>query len=171
MLLHGELSGRRIIRLDGEEIVNKKKFFDTGTTHVINVERNHVVKVCSKASGSSFKYICKLNGRSMDKYIQKYSTQLIRWELGDHIVEFDNSRGTVMIDGGNVQSDARFAECGTEHMFECDGKCCRIACRNIFGGDELKVAEEKDNELVRLSNDGKSVYELFVGDEIVSPKK
>ena len=170
-LLHGEMSGRRIIGLDGKEVVNKKKFFDTGSTHVIEVERNQFARIVIKPSRLGFAYICTLNGRSMEKYQKICAKQMLCWELDDHIIEFDASRGIVLVDGSAVESESRFAELGTEHVFEFGHQTCKILCRNVFGGDELKVSEQKENELLRLSDDGRSTYELQLGDTMISPKK
>ena len=76
---HGEISGRRIINLDGQRVVDKKKFFDTGSTHVLEVEPGHVVKVRIKTHKTKFIYICTLNGMDMEKYVNQCSRSMVTW--------------------------------------------------------------------------------------------
>ena len=84
-------------------------------------------------------------------------------------MELDTIKGVVLVNGISVPSESNFAFEGIVHTFDLRGCEATITCKNSFGGDELKLAEEKEDENCRYSTDGKTVYSLVVGDKMLAP--
>ena len=64
-LEHGAISGKRVIKLDGEVIEESQKLMDSGTDHFFKI-REHICAVHIHTGGIRFKYDLSVNGISAE---------------------------------------------------------------------------------------------------------
>ncbi|KAF1746598.1 hypothetical protein GCK72_023055 [Caenorhabditis remanei] len=124
---HGTTTGKRVIRVDGVEILRRdwmfklvgKEVFKFGTT--INVE----------AIGNfAYEYSLTVNGKTYNKFKEEQNKKLQSWEMTiyghDWRIVLDKDSMEIWANGNIIKKEAEFVDNGTETHFELGTTRCRI---------------------------------------------
>lgn len=118
---HGTTSGRRIIRVDGKEILKREWLFKLVGHENFKIGNGNCSVIISPAKGLSFEYSLIVNGKQYKKFKENLSKILRTW-----IVDVDGEPTRVVLEkdtldvwvnGEKIETAGEFVEDGTETHF------------------------------------------------------
>lgn len=127
---HGTTSGKRVIRVDGKEIVRHDWMFRLVGFEHFNIGKAKCSIQIHPIGGFSYEYSLDINGKSYKKFVENQNKIMKCWCLtfGDKdfriILEKDSM--DVCVNGQKVETTGEFVDDGTETHFEIDGHLAYI---------------------------------------------
>ncbi|XP_076854475.1 fas apoptotic inhibitory molecule a [Brachyhypopomus gauderio] len=128
---HGTTTGKRVVYVDGKEILRRdwmfklvgKESFNVGSTNTkasINIEA---------VSGFAYQYTLEINGRSLKTYMENRSKVTSTWLLNldgvDCRVVLEKDTMDIWCNGQKMETAGEFVDDGTETHFTLgDHDCC-----------------------------------------------
>lgn len=118
---HGTTSGRRIVRVDGKEVVKREWLFKLVGHENFKLGNNNCSIVIYPSKGLSFEYSLIVNGKQYKKFKENQSKILKTW-----IVDVDNEPTRIVLEkdtldvwvnGEKMETAGEFVEEGTETHF------------------------------------------------------
>lgn len=119
-LVHGTISGKRVIFFDGVEVhrknwmialVGREEFKMGGKKFILSIEPD----------GMFFTYTLFVNGKRLDKFVQAMKKSLIVWtptvDKSTHRVTLDKTTVDLYVDGEKIEMESEFSDEGTESYF------------------------------------------------------
>ncbi|XP_006004375.1 fas apoptotic inhibitory molecule a [Latimeria chalumnae] len=151
---HGTTSGKRVVYVDGKEIIRKdwmfklvgKETFTVGETQAkatINIDA---------VSGFAYEYTLEINGKSLKKYMENRSRITNTWVLNldgvDSRIVLEKDTMDVWYNGKRMETAGEFVDDGTETHFSVgDHDCCIKAVssgKRREGIIHLLIVDEKE---------------------------
>ncbi|XP_048455016.1 fas apoptotic inhibitory molecule a isoform X2 [Rhincodon typus] len=129
---HGTTSGKRVVYVDGKEVIRKdwmfklvgKETFAVGATNTkatINIDA---------ISGFAYEYTLEINGKSLKKYMENRSKTTNTWILNldgiDARIVLEKDTMDVWCNGKKVETAGEFVDDGTETHFTIENHDCCI---------------------------------------------
>lgn len=129
---HGTTTGKRVISVDGKEILRRDWMFK-----LVGKETFMVGKANTKAtinidavSGFAYEYTLEINGKSLKKYMENRnkttSTWLLNLEGSDCRVVLEKDTMDVWCNGQKIETAGEFVDDGTETHFSLSEHLCCI---------------------------------------------
>ncbi|XP_046986448.1 fas apoptotic inhibitory molecule 1 [Schistocerca americana] len=123
---HGTASGKRIVRVDGKEIIHRDWMFKLVGDEIFNIGNAKCVLKVMPAGAFSFSYELCVNDKSYQKFteIQRKTkkTWLVELESGSFRVILEKSTLDVWANGENLECTHEFVEDGSETLFYLGGR-------------------------------------------------
>lgn len=120
-LEHGTLSGKRVIRVDGKEILKKDWMFKLVGSESFEIGRAKCVITIQAIGGFTYEYSLSVNGKLLEKFRENQSKVMKTWlvqivgEPTRIVLEKDTL--DVWINGQKAETAGEFVEDGTETHF------------------------------------------------------
>lgn len=149
---HGTTTGKRIIRVDGQETYRQDWMFKLVGKEHFKIGKVSCCISIEAISGFSYEYSVEVNGKPLKKFQENQSKIMKAWVLYvggvDTRVVLEKDTLDVWVNGQRVETTGEFADEGTETHFEIGG------CHSAF---------------IRATTTGKRrdgiVHELFVDEQ------
>ncbi|KAI6660274.1 Fas apoptotic inhibitory molecule 1-like [Oopsacas minuta] len=152
-LVHGTISGKRVITVNGKEIYRKNWMIALVGFQEFKIGEKKII-LSIEPNGMNFEYTLYVNGKPLDKFVQSMKKSLIVWtpELGKvkHRVTLDKITLEIYVDGILLDVESEFSDEGTEVYFSI--------------GDEPVLLKTYSSGVSRKG----LIYELFVGEDGIS---
>ncbi|KAG8191389.1 hypothetical protein JTE90_006131 [Oedothorax gibbosus] len=137
---HGTTSGRRVVRVDGKEVLRRDWLFKLVGQESFRVGGSRCVVQVLPASGLSFEYALSVDGVPHAKHRSRTSRILRTWALQldgtPTRIVLEKDTLDVWINGEKVETAGEFVEGGSETHFAVGG---RSACiRALSTGDRRR---------------------------------
>ncbi|XP_033019290.1 fas apoptotic inhibitory molecule 1 isoform X1 [Lacerta agilis] len=128
---HGTTSGKRVVYVDGKEIMRKEWMFKLvgKETFTVGTSKTKATINIDAVSGFAYEYTLEINGKSLTKYMENRSKTTSTWMLHldgtDFRVVLEKDTMDVWCNGKKVETAGEFVDDGTETHFSI-GKhnCC-----------------------------------------------
>ncbi|XP_063070783.1 fas apoptotic inhibitory molecule a [Engraulis encrasicolus] len=128
---HGTTTGKRIISIDGKEILRRDwmfKLVGKETFSVGNSDTKATINI-DAVSGFAYEYTLEINGKSLKKYMENRSKVTSTWLLNldgmDYRVVLEKDTMDIWCNGQMMETAGEFVEDGTETHFNLvDHDCC-----------------------------------------------
>ena len=148
--VHGTISGKRIIIVDGKEIFRKNWMIPlVGIQEFKLGDKNIMITI--QPDGLIFEYTLYINGKPLDKFIQAMKRSLIVWapvlNSLKHRVTLDKVSMEIYVDGMQLDAESEFSDEGTAVYFSI--------------GEEPAFLKTYSSGVSRKG----LVYELYLGEE------
>ncbi|KAJ8036048.1 Fas apoptotic inhibitory molecule 1 [Holothuria leucospilota] len=127
---HGTTSGKRVITIDGKEIMRRNWMFKLVGKETFHIGKHKGVIHIDAVSGFAYEYTLEMDGKSLKKFIEHRAKTAKVWTpeidgVGHRIV-FEKDTMNVWCDGEVLDTAGEFVDDGTETHFEVGGKSCCI---------------------------------------------
>ncbi|KAK2720739.1 hypothetical protein QYM36_004579 [Artemia franciscana] len=117
-LEHGSISGKRVIRLDGEEIYRKDWMFRLVGTDIFYIGENECAINIDSIKGLKFRYTLTMNGKPLEAFTDIQNKVLKTWcPSDDTVVVLDTQKIEIYVNGNAVEMESEFTEEGSEMRF------------------------------------------------------
>ena len=148
--VHGTISGKRVISVDGKEIFRKNWMIPlVGIQEFKMGDKNIMITI--QPNGLIFEYTLYINGKPLDKFIQTMKRSLIIWapvlNSIKHRVTLDKVSMELYVDGILLDVESEFSDEGTIVYFSI--------------GEEPALLKTYSSGISRKG----LIYELYVGEE------
>nr|XP_006636328.2 PREDICTED: fas apoptotic inhibitory molecule 1 isoform X1 [Lepisosteus oculatus] len=129
---HGTTSGKRVVYVDGKEIIRREWMFklvgketfnvgDTETKATINIDA---------VSGFGYEYTLEINGKSLKKFLENRSKTTNTWVINldgvDCRIVLEKDTMDIWCNGKKMETAGEFVEDGTETHFTVGNHDCCI---------------------------------------------
>ncbi|KAG7503582.1 hypothetical protein JOB18_041284 [Solea senegalensis] len=128
---HGTTTGKRVIYVDGKEILRRDWMFKLVGKEVFSVGQSETKATINidAVSGFAYEYTLEINGKSLKKYMENRSKVTSTWVLNldgtDCRVVLEKDTMDVWCNGQNIETAGEFVDDGTETHFTLgDHNCC-----------------------------------------------
>ncbi|KAF0292757.1 Fas apoptotic inhibitory molecule 1 [Amphibalanus amphitrite] len=156
---HGTISGRRIIKVDGQEIVRRDWMFRLVGSETFEVGRPRVrctVKI-EPCGAFAYQYSLDVDGKAFRSFTEHQSKVMRTWLVtareGTYRVVLEKGTLDVWVNGRKLETAGEFVEDGTETHFEVGKKPAYI--RAVTSGDKRQGL----------------VYSLYVQEQLIPEHK
>ncbi|XP_070550026.1 fas apoptotic inhibitory molecule 1-like [Ptychodera flava] len=129
---HGTTSGKRVVVVDGKEIIRKNWMFKLVGREVFNIGKAKVKAAINidAVSGFAYEYTLEVNGKSLKKFTEQRSKTAKVWSLVidgvDTRIVLEKDTMDVWCNGETLQTAGEFVDDGTETHFEIRDHDCFI---------------------------------------------
>ncbi|KAK7938887.1 hypothetical protein WMY93_002213 [Mugilogobius chulae] len=154
---HGTTTGKRVIYVDGKEILRRDWMFKLVGKETFCVGKSNTKATINidAVSGFAYEYTLEINGKSLKKYMENRSKTTSTWLLNlegtDLRVVLEKDTMDVWCNGHNIETAGEFVDDGTEtHFTLSDHLCCIKA---------VSSGKRKDGIIHTLIVDGTEVPE------------
>uniref|UniRef100_A0A9J8BZP2 Fas apoptotic inhibitory molecule 1 n=3 Tax=Cyprinus carpio TaxID=7962 RepID=A0A9J8BZP2_CYPCA len=128
---HGTTTGKRIIYIDGKEVIKRDwmfKLVGKETFHVGGTNTKATINI-DAVSGFAYEYTLEINGQSLKKYMENRSKVTSTWLLNldgiDCRVVLEKDTMDIWCNGQKMETAGEFVDDGTETHFTLgDHDCC-----------------------------------------------
>ena len=123
---HGTTSGRRLIKVDGRELLRKDWMFKLVGNETFKVGKANCTIKIEPIGGFSYQYSLEVNGKPFKKFIEQQSKAMKTWvlpvegEMCRIVLEKDTL--DVWVNGKKAETAGEFADEGTETHFTIKGQ-------------------------------------------------
>ncbi|XP_023220836.1 fas apoptotic inhibitory molecule 1-like [Centruroides sculpturatus] len=118
---HGTASGRRVLRVDGKEILRRDWMFRLVGSETFEIGKTKCCINIRPTNGFNYEYTLSVNGRELQKFLETQSKILKTWILdldGEATrVVLEKDTLDVWVNGQKVDTAGEFVEDGTETHF------------------------------------------------------
>ncbi|XP_028447106.1 fas apoptotic inhibitory molecule a isoform X1 [Perca flavescens] len=128
---HGTTTGKRVIYVDGKEILRRDWMFKLVGKETFSVGKSETKATINidAVSGFAYEYTLEINGKSLKKYMENRSKVTSTWVLNldgtDCRVVLEKDTMDVWCNGQNIETAGEFVDDGTETHFSLgDHNCC-----------------------------------------------
>lgn len=152
-LIHGTISGKRVIIVDGKEVFRKNWMIPlVGCQEFKILDKKVILSI--QPEGMNFEYTLYVDGKSLDKFVQTIKKSLVVWtpviDKVKHRVTLDKISMELFVDGMLLEVESEFCDEGTEVYFSI--------------GEEPALLKTYSSGISRKG----LIYELFVGEDGLS---
>jgi hypothetical protein len=157
-LSSGTTSGKRVIRVDGKEILRRDWLFKLVGNETFKIGRHQCKINVDAISGFAYEYTLDVDGKPLEKFSENRSKISRTWTLAldgvDYRVVLEKDTLDIWLNGQRVEAEAEFADEGTETVFDIAGhravlKAVSTGYRRaginhalFVDGNEIPVAKE-----------------------------
>nr|CAI5852782.1 unnamed protein product [Callosobruchus analis] len=153
---HGHTTGKRVVRVDGKEIIRKEWVFKLvgDETFEIGKHKTKCVLRVDPLPHFAFSYNLYVEGKPLEKFTEKQSQNIKSWA-----VIIGNQRHRVVLEKQtlNVYVDGQL--CEAEHAFVKDGTEIRFPLEEAYAVIKASSTDENQGVIQQLYLDGKLVEE------------
>ncbi|XP_030643120.1 fas apoptotic inhibitory molecule a [Chanos chanos] len=154
---HGTTTGKRVIYIDGKEVLRRDwmfKLVGKETFNVGNADTKATINI-DAVSGFAYEYTLEINGQSLKKYMENRSKVTSTWLLNldgiDCRVVLEKDTMDIWCNGQKMETAGEFVDDGTETHFTLgDHDCCIKA---------VSSGKKRDGIIHTLLVDGTEVSE------------
>ncbi|KOX69219.1 Fas apoptotic inhibitory molecule 1, partial [Melipona quadrifasciata] len=154
---HGTATGRRLVRIDGKEIVHRDWMFHLVGDEIFFFNDNRFVIRIDPIAGLKYSYSLWVNGKPYKNFVRSQSKILDSWlaNVGneEYRVVLDKQTQNVWINGEQIETENEFTDDGAEILFSVGDLSAAIRTyssgqRNIgivysLYIDEVEIEKEK----------------------------
>ncbi|CAJ0941813.1 unnamed protein product, partial [Mesorhabditis belari] len=142
---HGTTTGRRVLRVDGKEILKREWMFKLVGKEHFNVA-NAKCQVTVEAMGTfAYNYSLEVNGKKYETFREEQKRKLLTWETNvsgqETRICLDKDTMEVWANGKKIDTAGEFVEGGSETHFELNRQVCVIRAIST-GRKKTGVAHE-----------------------------
>ncbi|XP_002411712.3 fas apoptotic inhibitory molecule 1 isoform X1 [Ixodes scapularis] len=152
---HGTTTGKRVVKVDGKEIVRRDWMFKLVGSEPFEVGNAKCLIVIRAVSGFTYEYSLVVNGKHLDVFRERQSKILNTWVIEDleepTRVVLEKETLDVYVNGTKVEVVSEFVEGGTEMHFQV-GPCQAYITASSSGS-------KREGILHSLFMDGKQIPE------------
>ncbi|XP_060631367.1 fas apoptotic inhibitory molecule 1 isoform X1 [Anolis sagrei] len=129
---HGTTSGKRVIYVDGKEVMRKEWMFKLvgKETFTVGASKTKATINIDAVSGFAYEYTLEIDGKSLKKYMENRSKTTNTWLLHldgtDFRVVLEKDTMDVWCNGKKMETAGEFVEDGTETHFSIGKHSCCI---------------------------------------------
>lgn len=129
---HGTTSGKRVVNVDGKEIVRRDWMFKLvgKETFTVGATKTKATINIDAISGFAYEYTLEINGKSLKKYMENRSKTTNTWLLNldgvDSRIVLEKDTMDVWCNGKKMETAGEFVEDGTETHFTIGNHGCCI---------------------------------------------
>ncbi|XP_028662410.1 fas apoptotic inhibitory molecule a isoform X2 [Erpetoichthys calabaricus] len=129
---HGTTSGKRVIYVDGKEVMRKDWMFKLVGKETFTVGRTETKATINidAVSGFAYEYTLEINGKSLKKYMENRSKTTNTWILNldgvDCRIVLEKDTMDVWCNGKKMETAGEFVEDGTETHFTIGNHDCCV---------------------------------------------
>ncbi|XP_066488841.1 fas apoptotic inhibitory molecule 1 [Tiliqua scincoides] len=129
---HGTTSGKRVIYVDGKEIMRKEWMFKLvgKETFTVGAAKTKATINIDAVSGFAYEYTLEIDGKSLKKYMENRSKTTNTWVLvldSTHCrIVLEKDTMDVWCNGKKMETAGEFVEDGTETHFSIGAHDCCI---------------------------------------------
>ncbi|XP_076285320.1 fas apoptotic inhibitory molecule 1 [Lasioglossum baleicum] len=118
---HGTATGRRVIRVDGKELLHRDWMFQLVGDEVFTFNDNKFVIRVDPIPGLRYSYTLWVNGKSYRNFVQSQSKILKTWlaNVGneEYRIVLDKQTQNVWVNGDQIETENDFTDDGAEILF------------------------------------------------------
>ncbi|KAL3287598.1 hypothetical protein HHI36_002067 [Cryptolaemus montrouzieri] len=125
---HGTTSGKRVIRVDGKEILRREWMFKLVGEEIfsVGIQKAKCVLRVDPLPVFAFSYSLLVDGKSLEKFTEKQETTNRYWtvltEKGRTKVVLEKHSLNVFVNAQPIETENVFVDDGTEMRFEIEGE-------------------------------------------------
>ncbi|CAH1280726.1 unnamed protein product [Diabrotica balteata] len=156
---HGTTSGKRVIRVDGNEIVRRDwmfKLVGDEEFYIGKQEAKCLLKV-NPIPHFAFSYSLLVDGKSLEKFTEKQSQSIRSWAvIADgkrYRIVFEKQTLNIYVNGEQVEAESNFVTNGTEMSFIMGNTSATI---------RAETTQKKEGVVHQLFVDGKCIEEDII---------
>ncbi|VEN37179.1 unnamed protein product [Callosobruchus maculatus] len=153
---HGHTTGKRVVRVDGKEIIRKEWVFKLvgDETFEIGKQKTKCVLRVDPLPHFAFSYSLYVDGKPLEKFTEKQSQNIRSWAI-----IIGNQRHRVVLEKQtlNVYVDGQM--CEAEHFFVKDGTEIRFPLEEAYAVIKATTTDENQGVIQQLYLHGKLVEE------------
>ncbi|VDK85977.1 unnamed protein product [Litomosoides sigmodontis] len=127
---HGTTSGKRVIRVDGKEVLRKNWMFSLVGKEVFNIGKYKCAINVESLETFLYEYTLEVNGKSYEKFREEVAKKLKSWTaiLDGQETRICLDKGTmdIWVNGRKVNTAGEFLENGTKTHFEISHNVCYV---------------------------------------------
>nr|XP_056717397.1 fas apoptotic inhibitory molecule 1 [Euleptes europaea] len=129
---HGTTSGKRVVYIDGKEIMRKEWMFKLvgKETFTVGEAKTKATINIDAVSGFAYEYTLEINGKSLKKYMENRSKTTNTWVLtldgADCRIVLEKDTMDIWCNGKKMETAGEFVEDGTETHFSIGNHDCCI---------------------------------------------
>ncbi|KAJ6665462.1 hypothetical protein lerEdw1_003303, partial [Lerista edwardsae] len=129
---HGTTSGKRVVYVDGKEVMRKEWMFKLvgKETFTVGAARTKATINIDAVSGFAYEYTLEIDGKSLKKYLENRSKTTNTWILvldSTHCrIVLEKDTMDVWCNGKKMETAGEFVEDGTETHFSIGAHDCCI---------------------------------------------
>ncbi|XP_044746508.1 fas apoptotic inhibitory molecule 1 [Coccinella septempunctata] len=153
---HGTTSGKRVIRVDGKEILRREWMFKLVGEEVftLGAQKAKCVLRVDPLPLFAFSYGLLVDGKPLEKFTEKQEATNRYWsvitEAGTHKVVLERHSLDVFVDAKLIETENTFVEEGTEMKFEING---------VFAVIKASYTHKREGVIHELYVNGQKVEE------------
>ncbi|XP_003384385.1 PREDICTED: fas apoptotic inhibitory molecule 1-like [Amphimedon queenslandica] len=121
---HGTTSGKRVIRVDGKEVIRKGWMFNLVGKETFKIGGKSA-SILIQSEGLSFTYSITVNGQTLKKFIETQNKHTRTWlpivKGEPHRIVLDTKTMDIYVDGSLTETVGEFIDGGAENHFELTG--------------------------------------------------
>ncbi|XP_076240374.1 fas apoptotic inhibitory molecule 1 isoform X1 [Calliopsis andreniformis] len=118
---HGTATGRRVVKVDGKELIHRDWMFQLVGDEVFTFNDNKFVIRVDPIPGLKYSYTLWVNGNSYRNFVQSQSKILETWlaNVGndEYRIVLDKQTQSVWINGKEIETENDFTDDGAEILF------------------------------------------------------
>ncbi|CAB3402888.1 unnamed protein product [Caenorhabditis bovis] len=127
---HGTTTGKRVIRVDGKEILRREWMFKLVGKEPFKVGDMRCTINVEALGTFAYEYGLEVNGKTFQKFREEQNKKLHSWETSiigeDTRIVLDKETMEVWVNGRKIDTAGEFVENGTETHFEIGPHVCKI---------------------------------------------
>ncbi|KHN81583.1 Fas apoptotic inhibitory molecule 1 [Toxocara canis] len=127
---HGTTTGKRIIRVDGQEVLRKDWMFKLVGKEQFTIGKMKCVITVEALGTFAYEYSLEVNGKTYEKFREEQSKLLQTWNvnIGGEDTRICLEKGTmdIWVNGQKMDTVGEFVEDGTETHFEIGSNVCYV---------------------------------------------
>ncbi|RWS11837.1 fas apoptotic inhibitory molecule 1-like protein [Dinothrombium tinctorium] len=155
---HGTTTGKRVIRVDGEEVLRRDWMFKLVGKEAFTIGNSKCEIIITAASGFSYDYMLLVDGKQLKKFKDQRSKIMKAWfcELADKTYRIVLEKDTldVWVNGEKKETTGEFVEDGTEiHFSLSDDSEDNVFIKTVSSGNK------KEGIIYNLIVNGKEIAE------------
>ncbi|VDK48086.1 unnamed protein product [Anisakis simplex] len=155
---HGTTTGKRVIRVDGQEVLRKDWMFKLVGKEQFSIGQIKCVISVEALGTFAYEYSLEVNGKTYEKFREEQSKLLQTWNvnIGGEDMRICLEKGTmdIWVNGQKMDTAGEFVEDGTETHFEIGNSSCYVKAsssgkkkvgvihRLYVNGNEVPPAEQ-----------------------------
>ncbi|CAK9812780.1 Fas apoptotic inhibitory molecule 1 [Anthophora plagiata] len=118
---HGTATGRRLVKIDGKELIHRDWMFHLVGDEVFTFNDNKFTIRIDPISGLKYSYTLWVNGKSYKNFVQAQSKILATWlaNVGndEYRIILDKQTQNVWVNGEQIETENEFTDDGAEILF------------------------------------------------------
>ncbi|XP_076167294.1 fas apoptotic inhibitory molecule 1 isoform X4 [Ptiloglossa arizonensis] len=118
---HGTATGRRVVKLDGKELIHRDWMFHLVGDEVFTYNDNKFVIRVDPIPGLKYSYTLWVNGKSYTNFVKSQSKILESWlaNVGneEYRIVLDKQQQSVWVNGEQIDTENDFTDNGAEILF------------------------------------------------------
>ncbi|CCD67208.1 Fas apoptotic inhibitory molecule 1 [Caenorhabditis elegans] len=131
---HGTTTGKRVIRIDGNEILRRDWMFKLVGKEAFKVGDMKCIINVEALGTFAYEYSLDVNGKTFNKFKEEQNKRLHSWEttLSGHQwrVVLDKESMEIWANGNNIDTAGEFVDNGTVTHFELGKNPCKIIAQS-----------------------------------------